>query len=220
MSVVTADKILPATGYVCVTRRTVRTQRTQRRSVLLSYAPDSSRRREIEEFIRKEFRDHFGADLKHFMPQLVALHAPDGAVRAVVGCRSAARERLFLETYTLGPVEALIAERTGSVVPRAEIVEVGSLACRNGRAATEIVLALVPALIEAGFTWVVFTGADTVRNVFRRLDLVPHALCTADQTLLGAERHDWGRYYDHNPIVMAGRIADGLAALETPNGIQ
>jgi hypothetical protein len=90
----------------------------------------------------------------------------------------------------------------------------------NGRAATEIVLALVPALIEAGFTWVVFTGADTVRNVFRRLRLVPHALCTADQTLLGAARHDWGRYYDHNPIVMAGRIADGLAAVGTTTGIQ
>jgi hypothetical protein len=127
---------------------------------------------------------------------------------------------LFLETYTIRPVEALIAERVGIAVPRAEIVEVGSLACRNGRAATEIVLALVPALIEAGFTWVVFTGADTVRNVFRRLRLVPHALCAADETLLGAARRDWGSYYDHNPVVMAGRIAEGLAALEMPAGVQ
>jgi hypothetical protein len=220
MNVVTVDKALPATGYVCFTRKAARTHRTQRQSVLISHPRGSSHRGEIEEFLRREFRDHFGADLKRFMPQLVALHAPDGAVRAVVGCRSAAHEKLFLETYTIRPVEELIAERVGIVVPRAEIVEVGSLACRNGRAATEIVLALVPALIEAGFTWVVFTGADTVRNVFRRLRLAPHALCAADQTLLGADRHDWGRYYDHNPIVMAGRIADGLAALETPVGVQ
>jgi hypothetical protein len=220
MNVVTVDKALPATGYVCFTRKALRTHRSQRQSVLVSHPRGSGRRHEIEEFVRREFRDHFGADLKHFMPQLVALHAPDGAVRAVVGCRSAAHESLFLETYTIRPVEKLIAERVGIAVPRAEIVEVGSLACRNGRAATEIVLALVPALIEAGFTWVVFTGADTVRNVFRRLRLVPHALCAADQTLLGADRQDWGRYYDHNPIVMAGRIADGLAVLETPTGIQ
>jgi hypothetical protein len=220
MNVVTVDKALHPTGYVCTTRTAVRAHRTQRRSVLLSHPQGSCHRREIEDFIRREFRDHFGANLKSFMPQLVALHAPDGAVRAVVGCRDAAAERLFLETYTRKPVEHLIAERVGISVPRAEIVEVGSLACVNGRAATEIVLALVPALIEAGFKWVVFTGADTVRNVFRRLRLVPHALCTADPALLGADRHTWGSYYDHNPIVMAGRIVDGLAALTTPAGIQ
>lgn len=220
MNVVTVDKALLATDHGCIPRTAGRAHRTQRQSALLSHPRGSARRHEIEEFIRCEFRDHFGADLKHFMPQLVALHAPDGAVRAAVGCRSAAAEGLFLETYTIKPVETLIAERVGIAVPRTQILEVGSLACVNGRAATEIVLALVPALIEAGFTWVVFTGADTVRNVFRRLRLVPHALCVADQTMLGAERHAWGRYYDHNPIVMAGRIADGLAVLGTPTGVQ
>jgi hypothetical protein len=220
MNVVTVDQELRSTGNACITRKAVLAHRKHRRSILLSHARGSARRHEIEEFIRREFRDHFDADLKHFMPQLVALHAPNGTVRAVVGCRSAAAERLFLETYTVKPVETLIAERVGIAVPRAQIIEVGSLACVNGRAATEMVLALVPALIRAGFTWVVFTGADTVRNVFRRLRLAPHALCAADQTLLGAERHAWGRYYDHNPIVMAGRIADGLAALETPIGVQ
>jgi hypothetical protein len=30
--------------------------------------------------------------------------------------------------------------------------------------------------------------------------------------LLGEARHDWGTYYDHNPHVMAGRIAEGALA--------
>jgi hypothetical protein len=59
----------------------------------------------------------------------------------------------------------------------------------------------------------VFTGADTVMNVFRHLGLAPRELCIADPQLLGDARHDWGTYYDHEPRVMAGRIQDG--ALET-----
>jgi hypothetical protein len=34
--------------------------------------------------------------------------------------------------------------------------------------------------------------------------------------LLGEARKDWGTYYDHDPHVMAGRIADGLDALAGP----
>jgi hypothetical protein len=49
-------------------------------------------------------------------------------------------------------------------------------------------------------------------NVFRHLGLAPRALCPADPLLLGEARHDWGTYYDHEPQVMAGRIADGMAA--------
>ena len=99
-------------------------------------------------------------------------------------------------------------------VARSGIVEVGSLACTGGRAAMEIVAALGPALIADGFSWVVFTGADTVRNVFRRLPLRPIALCIANKSLLGDAQREWGSYYEHNPVVMAGRLADGVGALE------
>ena len=172
----------------------------------------STQRAEVEEFVRGEFHAHFGARVKHFMPKLLALRGTDGALRAVVGCRAAAAEPLFLETYTRMPIEAAIAERTGLLVPRERIVEIGSLACRSATAAVAIVRALVPHLLGAGFTWVVFTGADTVMNVFRYLGLSPRPLCSADPLLLGDARHEWGNYYDHRPQVMAGRIQDGLRA--------
>jgi len=110
------------------------------------------------------------------------------------------------------PIEAALARRTGFFVPRERIVEIGSLACRNAAGAIAIVRALVPHLLHSGFTWVVFTGADTVMNVFRYLGLSPRELCRADPALLGAARHEWGSYYDHDPHVMAGRIEDGLRA--------
>jgi hypothetical protein len=193
---------------------------SRRHGILVEHSRDSSSRAEIEAFIRREFIEHFGATIKAFMPRLIAVHEAAGGVRAAVGCRGAGEGKLFLETYTRAPIEHAIGEKLGAAVPREQIVEVGSLACRNGRAAMEIVTALIPMLIGEGFTWVVFTGADTVRNVFRRLNLLPEALCAADKTLLGAAHRDWGSYYDHHPIVMAGRLADGIVALEADAGVQ
>ncbi len=179
---------------------------------LVRHGASSPQRATLEEFVRREFRAHFGARIRQFMPDLLGLHGPDGSIRAAVGCRAAATEPLFLETYTREPIEIALASLNGFFVPRADIVEIGSLACRNATAAVAIVRALVPHLLRAGFSWVVFTGADTVMNVFGHLGLTPRALCPADPALLGEARYDWGTYYDHEPHVMAGRIADGMAA--------
>jgi hypothetical protein len=179
---------------------------------IVGYGPHSPQRVLLEDFVRREFLTHFGARIKQFMPELLALHGADRAIRAVVGCRAAATERLFLETYTRQPIEEVLAAGNGFWVPRERIVEIGSLACRNAKAAVEIVRALVPYLLNAGYSWVVFTGADTVMSVFQHLKLTPRPLCPADPLLLGDARHDWGTYYDHNPHVMAGRIQDGVFA--------
>jgi hypothetical protein len=182
------------------------------RAPLVSHGKHSPQRALLEDFVRREFLAHFGARVKHFMPELLALHGSDGSIRSVVGCRAAAAEPLFLETYTRRPIEEALAQRNGFWVPRERIVEIGSLACRNARAAIEIVRSLVPYLLNAGYAWVVFTGADTVMNVFHYLGLAPQPLCRADALLLGESRHDWGTYYDHDPQVMAGRIRDGAFA--------
>lgn len=186
-----------------------------RPSYLIRHDSGSPFRRLVEDFIAAEFREHFGAEIRSFMPMLVGLHDAGGRLKAAVGYRAAASEPLFLESYTNGPIEQVLARQSGVHVSRGEIVEVGSLACTGGRAAMEIVAALGPALIGEGFSWVVFTGADTVRNVFRRLHLKPVALCIANKTVLGAAQQEWGSYYEHNPVVMAGRLADGIGALES-----
>lgn len=172
----------------------------------------SPRRAQLEEFVRAQFLAHFGARLTHFMPELLALRAASGELRAVVGCRAAAREPLFLETYTGEPIERVLARHNGFAVSRERIVEIGSLACSSASGAIAIVQALVPHLLSVGFFWVVFTGATTVMNVFSHLGLQPEPLCPADPLLLGEGRHAWGTYYAHSPYVMAGRIIEGAAA--------
>ena len=93
-------------------------------------------------FVRREFLAHFGARVRQFMPELLATAHLEGGVRAVVGCRAAATDRLFLETYTREPIESALGARNGILVPRENIVEIGSLACRNATAAIAIVRAL------------------------------------------------------------------------------
>jgi hypothetical protein len=206
---------LPLFERNLVARRAV----SQLPSRLIAHSRRSSERRLLEEFVKQEFTIHFGARVKHFMPVLLGLHDAAGSIRGVVGCRSAAEQPLFLESYTRMPVEAAL-ETLGIEVARDEIVEIGGLACRDARAAVDIVGALIPYLLEAGFSWVVFTGADTVKSVFRRMRLAPMVLCRADPALLGPERDDWGTYYDHHPEVMAGRLRDGRAALSAAAAVQ
>jgi hypothetical protein len=189
-------------------------------NTLSAHSRASGERARLEAFISREFQEHFGARVQHFMPVLVGLYNADRSVSAVVGCRSAAEERLFLEAYTREPVEKLMARKLGVSVKREEIIEVGSLACTSGYAATSIVRALVPYFIGAGFSWVVFTAADTVMNVFRRLSLEPQFLCEADRSMLGDEADAWGAYYDHHPMVMAGCLVDGMSALDGVAGLQ
>lgn len=177
-------------------------------------------RNEIENFIAAEFAKHFGADVDQFMPTLLGMHDAGGRTLAAAGCRAATAEPLFLEVYTQEPIEQAIERRVGVSVPRDQIVEIGSLACRDVRAAMAIVTAIVPYLIDAGYTWVVFTGADTVIRVFRRLQLYPIELCVADKALLGDRQYSWGSYYDHSPTVMAGRLLDGVDALQSMPRVQ
>lgn len=193
---------------------------TRHPSNLIHCDQANSARVQLESFIATEYRKHFGAIVREFMPVLAGLYGDKAELRAAAGYRSAGSEPLFLETYTKAPIEQVVRRHVGIEVPREEIVEVGSLACNGGRAAMDIVTALVPSLLERGFTWVVFTGADSVRNVFRRLHMRPTSLCIANKSLLGDRQSNWGSYYDHNPVVMAGRLADGVVAIDKAGGVQ
>lgn len=195
------------------TRRTASTADS-----LARHSRTSPTRPDVEQFVRAAFVRHFDAHVTHFMPELLSLSDAAGAIRAAVGYRPAALEPLFLEAYTDGPIERLLATRLGVRIPRQSIVEIGGLACRGPRAALAIVRSLVPYLLDAGYSWTVFTGADTIRRVLGRLALTPLTLCAALPERLGAERLLWGRYYTHSPYVMAGPLRDGLAAVAALHG--
>lgn len=194
-------------------RRDIR-ETTEQSTRLMLHGRSSPWRAQIEALIEREYRRIFGADVREFMPAFVALHDSNDEVIAAVGCRSAASEPLFLENYTDKPVEAMIAERADIEISRDAIVEIGSLVCRDARAAMVMIRALIPFLIEAGFEWVAFTGSAKVVRILRALNLLPLALCAAERSKLGVAGLAWGRYYDSHPVVMAGRLRNGFAFLQ------
>ena len=65
-----------------------------RPSYLVRHDRQSPLRGIVEDFIAAEFREHFGAELRHFMPTLVGLHDATGRLKAAVGFRAAAREQI------------------------------------------------------------------------------------------------------------------------------
>jgi hypothetical protein len=96
---------------------------------------------------------------------------------------------------------------------RSAIVEVGHLAASKAGEGRRLILLLGPHLAAEGFQWVVSTLTEELRNLFVRLGIVPLALGVADPAVLGAQAADWGSYYDHRPLVLAGRIDLALQGL-------
>lgn len=173
----------------------------------------SPRRQEIEAFIAAVYRERFCAELRQFAPVLVSLHDDQDDCVAAAGYRAADGGPLFLEHYLSSPVEALLPVTPGGGPLRERIVEVGHLAAVRAGEGRRLILLLGPHLARQGFEWVVSTLTQELRNLFVRMGVAPLALGVADPAVLGTQAAHWGSYYDHHPLVLAGRLDAALQTL-------
>lgn len=176
--------------------------------------PNDEHRTDVEAFIAEVYRDAFGATVESFLPALIAFHAADGSVRAVVGLRSASDERLFVEQYLDAPAEQAVAGALATPVERSHMVEIGSLAARDAGDARAIIVYLTRWLHCAGIRWVLFAATRQLRNAFARLRLAPVALAVADPARLSGDAKCWGSYYQSQPRVVCGDVASGYRFLQ------
>jgi AcrR family transcriptional regulator len=167
----------------------------------------------VEAFISAVYRQRYGAELSQFAPLLVSLHDADGDCVAAAGYRAADGGPLFLERYLPGPVDALLPAPAGREPLRRAIVEVGHLAATRAGEGRRLILLLGPHLAGQGFEWVVSTLTQELRNLFVRMGVAPLALGVADPAVLGDLAAQWGSYYDHRPLVLAGRLDAALHTL-------
>jgi hypothetical protein len=185
------------------------------------YDVDTLHREDVETFIHQVFSDSYGANITSFLPDLFALRSSKGSIMAAVGMRVAGVEPLFLETYLDKPIEQVIYDVTPSSAQhpnRKDIIELGNLTAVHPGSARLIIIAMTTLLYHAGFKWVSFTAVPTLVNSFKKLGLDPVLLGHADKEMLAHDaKAEWGGYYDHQPMVFAGRIADGYKALENSN---
>jgi hypothetical protein len=167
-------------------------------------------RASFEQFIAARFQRAYGARLTHFSPHLLGVRDALARWRASSGYTPADGQPLFLEQYLDRPVEESLAAGVGRPVAREGIVEVGNLAAVSAGMARTLIPLLARHLHRLGYEWVVFTATRELRNSFRRLGLHPLRLARADPARLPDRGARWGSYYEHDPLVMAGRIVRGL----------
>jgi len=163
----------------------------------------------VEDFIHQVFRRRYAAEVRQFAPQLVSLHDAYGARVAAAGYRAAGDAPLFLERYLQAPVQSLLP----GAPARERIVEVGHLAAGQAGGGRRLIRLLGPLLAGEGFEWVVCTLTQELRHLFARMGVAPLTLGVADPAALGEHAQQWGSYYDHRPLVLAGRLDVALAAL-------
>lgn len=187
-----------------------RTTRRCGRHVLLEVEESDPRRSEVESFVRRVFSRVHRADVRTFMPTLLALQGLRRGVCGVAGIRCASTARLYLESYLPAPVEEVLEQRLGRVVRREEIAEVGNLAGTSCRAACHLVTLLPRYLLEREQRWVVFTATHAVRTLLARYEAPVFELAVADPKCVATAGDSWGRYYDADPRVMAGYLPHGL----------
>ncbi|WP_349344017.1 thermostable hemolysin [Marinobacter sp. MMG032] len=174
--------------------------------------PDTAMAETVAGFIRRRFLHAYGAEPSLRIPALLALTTAQGTLLAAVGVRNAALEKLFLEDYLSVPVESMMRV---AGVERHRIAEIAHLAGVEAGVSRFLFASLSVWLDGAGYDWVVCTGTDQLRNSFHRLGIDTEVLATADPARLPDGGAGWGRYYDHHPVVMAIRVADGMSALRS-----
>ena len=118
----------------------------------------------------------------------------------------------FLEAYLDAPVEDLAAIALGRPVARRQIVEIGNLAAVNPLAMIALWGAAANDLAALGDV-AVATLTAPLRAMFRRIGIPIAAIAPARGERLGSAASAWGRYYDQDPWVCAGVIANGQAAI-------
>ena len=201
-----------------VARAAPRRAGAERARLRLHRAGDAGRV-EAEAFVRKIYRQRYGAEVREFAPRLLVLHDDDGSPIAAAGYRSAGAGPLFLERYLDAPVERLLNGESAPPPSRHRVVEVGHLAGSVAGAGRRLMALLGAHLAAEGYEWVVGTLTEELRHLFERAGVEARVLGRADPARLGAAAAGWGSYYEHRPLVLAGRLEPALHRLARRAGV-
>lgn len=158
-------------------------------------------RRAVERFIADLYAYHYGAEIVHFPPALLALQDRHGAIKCASGLRFA-EDGFFSEYYLDEPIEAALTRYAQAPIARHAIFEVTSLASAAPSAAMQFLRGVVAYGELAGFSWAFFTATGRLRLLLSKLDLPIITLGRAQRTRV-LNPDAWGTYYETDPCVCA-----------------
>jgi hypothetical protein len=172
-------------------------------------------RRRVEAYLESAYARAFDGRIARHYPTLMSVEDASGEIHAAVGFRFATAEPLFLEQYLDEPVEAAIGRAQGVAVERARVVEIGNLASDSQGASLFLFLALADYLHRQGGSHAVATATRQLRRSFARVGFPTSTLTRAEPERLSGGAADWGGYYERDPEVLVGPIANALPTLAT-----
>lgn len=161
--------------------------------------------------IRRKYHDVFGASIAPTFGSYLSREGA-GQAGAILGYRRAGEDRLFLEAYLDRPVEEEVGRAFGRPFTRNAIVEIGNFAADNALAMVSLWGA---AANDLGGTNEVAVATLTapLRRTFARIGIPIAVLAPATPERLGEASGAWGKYYEADPRVCAGIIAEGQQAI-------
>jgi Thermostable hemolysin len=162
----------------------------------------------LERFIAARFAFAYDARISHFCRHLLGAGEVAGAWHAAAGYTPARCGPLFVEHYLGVPIEQVLSGDQVRPVDRDDVVEVGNLAATSAGSGRALVAVMGRHLHRCGFVWVVFTATRELRNSFGRLGLPLARIARADPARLPDRGESFGRYYDHDPMVVAGDLSE------------
>jgi hypothetical protein len=172
----------------------------------------SAQRRELESDINRKFDHKYGAQLTHFLPNLLQLRVWD-QLAAVAGARPARDGELFLEQYLDSPIEQFVAQAFRTPVDRDQIIEIGNLAAYIPGLAYPLFAVLATVLNKAGYRWATCTATPQVESMLAKMKFPFRKICTADPARLGEDSGEWGDYYASRPSVIVGDVRSAVAQI-------
>lgn len=181
--------------------------------LLCLHDDNAPRRVELEDFIHARYASIYQANIRHFLPFLLASWQ-GSQLQGALGLRPGASGTFFVENYLCNSIETIIAQQQSEYVPREQIIETGNLAGSRGSSQLLFVV-LTEVLYKAEFRWITFTATSLVINSLQRLGFAPQAVCEADVSRLGEDAQDWGSYYDNKPAVVIGNIEQAYQTLQS-----
>jgi len=126
---------------------------------------------------------------------------------------------LFSEKYIDHSIEMIASEFAGTEIVRSQICEIGSFSSFGYKTAAYKLLETLPQILwSKGMRFTLVTLTPIVENIINKLGYTYHPIGVADINKLPIEqRHQWGSYYDHRPIVF---LVDILASAQSTLPLQ
>ncbi|MAZ66237.1 MAG: hypothetical protein CMF25_03935 [Kangiellaceae bacterium] len=174
----------------------------------------------LEDFVANKFYQSHQASIRHYLPLLVS-QVRGGELKSVIGLKAGGDSPFFVEHYLDQPVEMAIRQSAPGTAHRLGIVEMGNFAVSWQGAGVGIFIALIGALQQLGYQWLVFTITDAIQRLFSAFKLPLHWLGDANiDQLPETEQAHWGSYYANQPKVFCCQVVAAAQVLQNYRHLQ